>query len=115
MKHHRWSEIATEQMNPEFARKVIHAEKMTIARVFLKKGSKVPRHTHPNEQVCVMESGLLKFIFDEAEFVIAAGECMQVPPDAPHAVEALEDSVAYDLFAPVREDWLRGDDAYLRR
>jgi hypothetical protein len=26
----------------------------------------------------------------------------------------LEDSVAIDVFAPVREDWRRGDDAYLR-
>ena len=26
----------------------------------------------------------------------------------------LEDSLAVDLFAPVREDWIRGDDAYLR-
>ena len=30
------------------------------------------------------------------------------------SVEALEDSVAVDLFAPVREDWRRGEDAYLR-
>jgi hypothetical protein len=29
-------------------------------------------------------------------------------------VEALEDSVAVDLFSPVREDWVRGEDAYLR-
>jgi quercetin dioxygenase-like cupin family protein len=39
---------------------------------------------------------------------------MQIPPDAPHRVEALEDSVAIDLFAPPRLDWIRGDDAYLR-
>jgi hypothetical protein len=30
-------------------------------------------------------------------------------------VIALEDTVALDLFAPRREDWIRGDDAYLRR
>jgi hypothetical protein len=30
-------------------------------------------------------------------------------------VEALEDTVAVDVFSPVREDWIRGDDAYLRR
>jgi hypothetical protein len=29
-------------------------------------------------------------------------------------VEALEDSLVLDVFAPRREDWLRGDDAYLR-
>jgi len=33
----------------------------------------------------------------------------------PHSVEALEDCVALDLFSPRREDWLRGDDAYLRK
>jgi hypothetical protein len=29
-------------------------------------------------------------------------------------VEALEDSVVLDAFSPRREDWIRGDDAYLR-
>jgi unsaturated pyranuronate lyase len=28
---------------------------------------------------------------------------------------ALEDSMAVDLFTPQREDWIRGDDAYLRK
>jgi hypothetical protein len=33
----------------------------------------------------------------------------------PHAAEALEDTVDIDFFAPRREEWIRGDDAYLRR
>ena len=102
-------------MNPDFARKVIHTERMTIARVMLRKGSVVPRHSHENEQVTVLEQGRLRFRFDDREETIAAGQVMQIPPNAPHLVEALEDSTAYDLFAPVRSDWLRGDDAYLRR
>ena len=36
-------------------------------------------------------------------------------PHVPHGVEALEDSVVVDVFSPAREDWIRGDDAYLRR
>jgi hypothetical protein len=28
---------------------------------------------------------------------------------------ALEDTVVTDLFTPRREDWISGDDAYLRR
>jgi quercetin dioxygenase-like cupin family protein len=39
---------------------------------------------------------------------------MQIPSQQPHRVEALEDSVALDIFQPVRDDWLRGDDSYLR-
>ncbi|MEZ5354287.1 MAG: cupin domain-containing protein [Bryobacteraceae bacterium] len=112
---HHWDEIPLEQMNPNFARKVIHTERMTIARVMLAKGSVVPRHSHENEQVTVLEAGRLRFQFDDGEAEIAAGEVMQIPPNAPHLVEALEDSVAYDLFAPVRADWIRGDDGYLRK
>jgi quercetin dioxygenase-like cupin family protein len=77
-------------------------------------GGVVPRHSHENEQVTVLEKGRLKFIFDDREQIIEAGQCLQIPSHAPHRVEVLEDSIALDLFAPVREDWVRGDDAYLR-
>jgi quercetin dioxygenase-like cupin family protein len=102
-------------MNLDLARQVIHAERVTIARLFLRKGAVVPRHSHGNEQVTLLQEGRLRFLFDDAEHILAAGEAMPIPPDAPHRVEALEDSVAIDIFAPVREDWIRGDDAYLRR
>ena len=39
---------------------------------------------------------------------------MIVPSGVPHAVEALADSLVLDVFSPVRDDWVRGDDAYLR-
>jgi quercetin dioxygenase-like cupin family protein len=48
-------------------------------------------------------------------FVVRAGEVLVIPPDMPHRVEALEESLATDLFTPAREDWIRGDDAYLRK
>jgi quercetin dioxygenase-like cupin family protein len=49
------------------------------------------------------------------EKVLTAGEVLRIPPNAPHSAVALEDSVAVDLFSPPREDWIRGDDAYLRK
>jgi quercetin dioxygenase-like cupin family protein len=63
----------------------------------------------------VLVEGLLRFIFDDQEKLLSPGQVMEIPPNAPHRVEALEDSLAMDLFAPRREDWIRGDDAYLRR
>src|SRR5262245_384295 len=112
---HRGAEIPVEQMNPSFSRQVIHTEKMTVALVRLAAGSSVPEHHHENEQVCVVLSGRLVFFADGKEYVLSAGDTLQVPPNLPHRVEALEDSVAYDLFAPPRADWLRGDDSYLRQ
>jgi len=102
-------------MNPNFARQVIHAERITLARVYLRANSVVPRHSHENEQITVLEQGKLKFVFDDREEIIRGGEVMQIAPHVPHRVESLEDSIAYDLFSPIRADWVRGDDAYLRR
>src|SRR5258707_3092455 len=109
-----WKQIPREQMNPHFARQVVHGDRMTIARVSLVKGSSVPRHSHENEQICMVQEGKLRFIFDDRDFILEAGHVLQIPGHEPHAVEALEDSVAFDLFSPIREDWIRGDDAYLR-
>ncbi len=115
MNLHRWNDIPVEQLNPLVARQVVHTQRLTIALLRMKQGAIVPRHQHENEQVTTLEEGRLKFIFDESECILAAGETLEIPSNVPHAVEALEDSLALDLFAPVREDWRRGDDAYLRR
>ena len=111
---HDWSAIAAEELNPLVSRKCVHTERMTIARLYLKAGAVVPEHSHENEQVSTVISGKLTFYLGGREIVVAAGESLQIPPHLPHKVVAEEDSEALDLFAPCREDWKRGDDAYLR-
>jgi quercetin dioxygenase-like cupin family protein len=116
MKLHRWSEIPVEPLNPLLSRQAIHSDMMTISRLSLKRGAIVPRHSHVNEQVTMLQKGRLRFVFDDGqERIVEAGDALQIASDAPHLVEALEDSEALDLFAPPREDWIRGDDNYLRR
>ena len=115
MKIHTWSQIPVEELNPLVTRQVLHGDQITMSRLSLRKGAVVPRHQHVNEQITTMESGRLRFIFDDQELVVQTGDSLQIPSNVPHRVEALEDSVALDLFSPTREDWIRGDDAYLRR
>lgn len=115
MQRYEWNSIEREQLNPTFARQVIHGDTMTVARVYLKKGCIVPEHSHPNEQISMMEQGVLRFMFGSDEVIVKAGETLRIPANVPHSAEALEDSVATDLFSPPRQDWISGDDAYLRR
>lgn len=117
MNLYRWDRVEEERLGPLLARKVIHCEQITLAKIRLSKGAVVPMHSHVNEQITTLESGELRFIFEgptPGEKILHAGEMMQIPPHVPHRVEALEDSLALDLFVPAREDWKRGDDAYLR-
>jgi quercetin dioxygenase-like cupin family protein len=114
MQHYNWDTLTEELLNPLIGRKMIHGQTMTVARIRLRKGAVVPLHSHPNEQISMVESGALRFVISGEERVVHAGDALVIPPDAPHLVEALEDSLAVDLFSPPREDWIRGDDAYLR-
>lgn len=115
MELYDWNRLEQEQMNSRIARKVVHTANMTIARLELQKYATVAQHSHVNEQVTMVERGSLKFFIEGREQIVRAGEVLTIPPDAPHGVEALEDSVVLDVFSPPREDWIRGDDAYLRK
>ena len=115
MQTYRWDQIANERMNALVSRQVIHGDTMTIARIGLKKGASVPDHSHVNEQISMVESGAVRFVLAGVEKIVKPGDILRIPPNVPHSAEALEDSVAVDLFSPRREDWIRGDDAYLRK
>ena len=115
MKHYKWSEVEKEQLNPNFARRCIHSDSMTVAKVYLAKGSLVPEHSHPNEQVSVIDEGSLRFNLQGQEIVVRAGEVLRIPANVPHSAFALEDTVGTDIFSPPRQDWISGTDAYLRK
>jgi quercetin dioxygenase-like cupin family protein len=113
--HHRWSDVAPEQINPEVARQYITADRVTIARFELKRGGIVPRHAHENEQVSVVLSGVLLFRIDGREITVKGGEALQIPSNTPHEVEVVEDTLVMDVFSPIRQDWLDKTDNYFGR
>jgi quercetin dioxygenase-like cupin family protein len=115
--HYRWDDVTREELNPLIGRRLITGTGLMIAHVYLAKGAVVPKHSHHNEQLTYILEGTLRFFLgeDESEVVdVSAGEVLTIPPHLPHKAEALEDTLDVDVFTPPREDWLSGDDAYLR-
>jgi quercetin dioxygenase-like cupin family protein len=116
--HTRWSDIPAAELNPLLTRQFVTGSQAMFARIVLKKGCIVPRHQHANEQIAYIEKGALLFVLGEegstVEKIIREGEILVIPGNLPHSAEALEDTIDFDLFAPPREDWITGDDAYLR-
>jgi len=115
VKPFHWNEIPAEPMNEKLTRQVVHTQRLTLARLELKAGCVVPAHQHENEQVSMVLSGRLRFRLEGGAYDVGPGEVMRLAPHERHEVEVLEDSVVIDLFSPPREDWKRGEDAYLRR
>jgi quercetin dioxygenase-like cupin family protein len=110
-----WQEMEDERITDLISRQMISGESATVGRLVLAKGAVVPRHFHVSEQYSVILSGALRFIFDDREMVVKAGEILFIPANMPHSAVALEDTVDLDFFAPRREDWIRKEDAYLRQ
>jgi quercetin dioxygenase-like cupin family protein len=105
-------------MKGKITRRIVSGDQVMSAEIFLAKGDDVPRHSHPNEQVSHILSGALSFSLGEEGadevVVVRGGEVLVIPANLPHAAVALEDTLAIDIFAPPRQDWLNGTDAYLR-
>ena len=115
MKKIAWEEVTSDQMTPEIKRRFISNTNATLARFELKKGALVPEHKHENSQLTWVVAGCLRFTYPGgAPIDVRAGEVLVIPPNLPHAAEAMEDTVVTDVFSPNRADWESGDDAYLR-
>ncbi len=46
---------------------------------------------------------------------ITRNQTLLIPPGIEHSSEAIEDTVALDICAPARMDWLTGDDQLLHQ
>jgi len=115
MKHFKWDEIPAERVNDHFVRKLAWDGKMMVARTEVEKGYVVPAHSHPNEQITWVMSGTWRFTLEGKTLDVGPNEMISIPSNVVHSAEAVETVVAYDIFTPVREDWLNGDDSYLRK
>jgi quercetin dioxygenase-like cupin family protein len=114
LRHVPWSSVEIEAVNPLLGRHFVVGLNVMLARVLLKKGCLVPEHSHHNEQISYVLEGALKFWIDGQEIVVNAGEVLTIPPNMPHRVEALVDTVSLDIFDPPRADWINKTDVYLR-
>ena len=113
-KHIKWNDIEVENLSSTIGRQLLVGTNIMVARVLLKKGARVPLHSHHNEQVTYILEGALHFFIDNKELTVSAGEVLCIPPHMPHEAIALEDTVDLDTFTPPRQDWIDKDDAYLR-
>jgi quercetin dioxygenase-like cupin family protein len=116
--HYRWEDMPREQVTESLERRLITADRMMLAHVYLKKGCIVPKHSHENEQLTYILAGALHFWIGEdgeEELTVGAGEVLVIPSNVPHKAEALEDTLDVDIFSPPRQDWLDKTDDYLRK
>ncbi len=85
---------------------LVHGEKTLMVEFLLKKGSLLPRHSHPHEQTGYLVSGHIILTIGFEKNDVKAGDSWCIHGDVEHSAEIVEDSVAVEVFSPVRDDYL---------
>ncbi len=68
--------------------------------------STLPAHAHPHEQTGYLVSGRLVLRIGDESHDVRPGDSWCIPADVEHGATVIEDSIAVEVFSPVREDYL---------
>lgn len=83
-----------------------YSDALMSVYVEFQKGSVGARHSHPHWQITYIQSGAFTVHIGAETRVLRGGDFYLIPAHVEHGVEALEDSVLVDFFAPMREDFV---------
>lgn len=85
---------------------LVHGDKTLMVEFRLQKDFPLPRHAHPHEQTGYLVSGSLRLSIGEEVRDLQPGDAWCIAGGVEHGAEVLADSVAIEVFAPRREDYL---------
>jgi len=85
---------------------LVYGERTLLTEFLLKKGSIIPKHSHPYEQTGYLVSGHMVFRVGNERYDVQVGDSWCIPMNSEHSAEILKDSVAVEVFSPAREDYL---------
>ena len=104
--HLNLSTIPSKELIPGYHAKMVHGDKMSIAYWTVKKGAKVPEHSHMHEQVMQVLEGSFEFTLDGETKTYLPNDIVVIPSYSVHSGKALTDCRLMDIFSPVREEYL---------
>ena len=85
---------------------LVHGEKTLMVELRMKEGALLPRHSHPHEQTGYLLSGCMEITIDNETFGVGSGDSWCIAGNIEHSALILKDTVAIEVFSPVREDYL---------
>ena len=83
-----------------------YGDRTLMAEFRLEQGADLPRHSHPHEQTGYLVSGEIALTIGDETHQVKPGDSWCIAGGVEHKATVLEDSVAIEVFSPVREDYI---------
>ena len=87
---------------------LVHGAHTLMTEFVLKKDAVLPAHKHPQEQAGYLVSGHMFLTIGDEVFEVWPGDSWMIPGNVEHQAKIVADSVAVEVFSPVRDDYLPG-------
>jgi quercetin dioxygenase-like cupin family protein len=105
-----WSEMPVQHPRPGVSQRGFRGQGILVTQNLVQPGTSTFPHSHPFEQLVLVTRGSMRLHVGEQLLVLRADAIAWVPPGVVHWAEPPgadeEPFVSFDIFAPVREDFL---------
>ncbi len=102
------SEIPAETVGPGVTRKVIaYNDNLMVCELTFEVGAVGALHEHFHDQCSYIVSGKMEFQVGEEKMILGPGDSTYKQPHIIHGGVCIEEAKVLDIFAPMREDFLK--------
>ncbi|KAF5088913.1 cupin domain-containing protein [Methanobacterium aggregans] len=85
---------------------LVYGSKTLLTEFVLDGGNNLPMHKHLEEQTGYLVSGNIILKIDGEYYNMKPGDSWSIKGNIEHGAEIKEDSVAIEVFSPVRKDYI---------
>jgi len=102
-----WSAIPAELIAEGIERQLFWGDRVMVCRLRIAPHTVTPVHSHPHEQITMVERGRVRYTIEGHDRVLETGDLLHLPSGIEHGATMLDEEVVLiDIFSPVREDFL---------
>src|SRR5437763_17188039 len=91
--HVRWEDLPVEQLADGIERQMVVGQQLMICRLRLRPHVDTPVHSHPHEQITLVEMGRVRFVIGGETRIASAGDVLCFPSNIKHGATMLDEEV----------------------
>src|SRR3979409_375689 len=91
--HQSWQEVPSQRIAEGVERQMVVGERLMMCRLTLQPHVDTRVHSHPHEQMTIVERGRVRFTIDGRARIVGAGEVLHFPPNVSHGATMLDEEV----------------------
>lgn len=102
-----WTTIPSESIAEGITRQMMWGDRVMICRLTFAPGVVTAVHSHPHEQIVLVERGRVRFTVEGRDYIASPGDIIHFRSGCEHGAAILDEgAVLIDIFSPVRDDFL---------